>query len=721
MAEVKARADEGGFARCRPCRCQRVSTCAEGGCTVEELSGIESLKEAIRTIPIPGAPPPLSREAAAIGLAFLDMSLRQNHIRRLTERLTLTEHRAATSTTEVDIRLSLLDTGQREASALFQRLTSRSTGIDVESAEERPSVWVPITRMSRRSVSPVEVVDSAWSKLSRLTQFETSGLLASGLYRLLRGILYSSPESREQTALGRFLFQMDESRWLVQAALTTLLTERSRPTKPFQQPSASTAVGGYGKQYRDLAIQVLKEHEALLSTYVQLLNVAVNDYLLVVALDATKDDHLLSYHSPVHSRSIDPFVDRHEPSAGVEQGAANDGHNGAMHRIRAAADLARENLARSVRGGYSSYRVEYISQVPSNLRSYHVVAETLPGVHIDAMSLVTNADEAAARDVAADLRVLAAKLRQESRQPIIEHRLLELELQGVLGRLFELLRRRRWEADQAGQEMTEDELENSSRLAWDCVSGEGVRDHSGQVSSSLLGRDDVTEQALDAAAKEVEAQELGSDFSLENDPASNRAHVYWRRILARPSVGGHTRIRCTLSLSDASGARPGSVLVYVAVVALTIYITGCFLTRSPWPGGFGGRPPAPLELNADAVVAVLLLVPGFLYTRLDLPARHTITAHLRALSRHVAHISIAAAVLVAAAVASGVSGLALQWLFAVSTTVPLLAAIPLVRRPINQREAGPSVAAPSWLRLVGLRQSIGPPDARYHSSGSGHA
>jgi len=401
----------------------------------------------------------------------------------------------------------------------------------------------------------------------------------------------------------------------------------------------------------------------------------------------------------------------------------NDSQDDVVRRIKGAgAYFMREVVPRWARTDYSTYRVEYFAQVPSNLRSYHVVAETEPGVHIQEMSLVTNADEAEARDVVADLRVFAGKLREENRMgTMIEPRLLELELQSVLGRLFELLRRRRWDADQAGAGMAEDQLENSTRLAWACISGEGVRDRTGQVSSSLLGRNDVTEEALDAAAEEVEDQELASDFSLENDPASNRAHVYWRRKSPRPSVGGYTRIRCTLSLSDASGARPGSVLAYVAAVVLTIYITGCFMTRSPWPyGGFGGSPPAPSELNADAVVAVLLLVPGFLYTRLDLPARHTIIGRLRVLSRQVAHICIAASVLLAAAVASGISGSVLLWLFAVSTLVPILAAVPLVRRPVNQRpEAGLPVAMPNWLRLPGHHQPTRPPNAEYHSSGSG--
>lgn len=141
------------------------------------MDGITSLKEAIRTVPIPGSPPPGSREGAAVGLAFLDMALRQNHIRRLTERLTLVEHRAATRTTEVDIRLSLLDNNQRESSRLFEELTSRSPAIESNKDEDgtgRSSIWVPVTRISRRSVAPIDVVDSSGVKLPRLIQYETS-------------------------------------------------------------------------------------------------------------------------------------------------------------------------------------------------------------------------------------------------------------------------------------------------------------------------------------------------------------------------------------------------------------------------------------------------------------------------------------------------------------------------------------------------------------------
>lgn len=119
------------------------------------MDGIDSLRHAIETIPIPGAPPRLSRQGAAVGLALLDTSLRLNHVRRLTERLTVVEHGTARRSTEVDVSLKLLDEGQRQATAQLQDLIGQEHG---ERATSRParqrSLWVPLARLPRRDVSP---------------------------------------------------------------------------------------------------------------------------------------------------------------------------------------------------------------------------------------------------------------------------------------------------------------------------------------------------------------------------------------------------------------------------------------------------------------------------------------------------------------------------------------------------------------------------------------
>jgi hypothetical protein len=93
----------------------------------------------------------------------------------------------------------------------------------------------------------------------------------------------------------------------VHAALIALLTERSGPVTELRHAPTPKTVGGHGQQYRTMAIDIFEKYgTTLLDTYVGLLDVALNDYLLVVALDAATDDHLLSYDSPLHSGKPSP-------------------------------------------------------------------------------------------------------------------------------------------------------------------------------------------------------------------------------------------------------------------------------------------------------------------------------------------------------------------------------------------------------------------------------
>lgn len=239
---------------------------------------MDSLRHAIETIPIPGAPPRMSQPGAAVGLALLDISLRLNHVRRLTERLTVVEHGTARRVTEVDVSLRLLDEEQRQAAAQLQDLIGREHG-EHTSSRESHQLWVPLARLPRRYVTPVDVFDSGGRKLPRLTQHEASRLIASGLYRLLRGILASHEHAQSaKNELNTFLFRVHEPRWLVQQALITLLTERNPPEEDFSLPATAGTVPGYASQCRMMALNILDNYADLLTEYAQLLDMAVRDY-----------------------------------------------------------------------------------------------------------------------------------------------------------------------------------------------------------------------------------------------------------------------------------------------------------------------------------------------------------------------------------------------------------------------------------------------------------
>src|SRR5690606_40352630 len=126
----------------------------------------------------------------------------------------LDEHRTARCITEVDISLGMLEQDQRDAARLYQELRSR--GVVKHQAGQDPNgnaggvMWVPV-QLARRSHAPVDVIDGHGVKLPRLTQYETSRLIASAMYRLFRLILTSHPDVTDANAtiLRDFLYRLD--------------------------------------------------------------------------------------------------------------------------------------------------------------------------------------------------------------------------------------------------------------------------------------------------------------------------------------------------------------------------------------------------------------------------------------------------------------------------------------------------------------------------------
>lgn len=658
------------------------------------MDGFDSLLEAIRTVPLPGAPPRLSLDGAAVGLSFLESGLRLNHVRRLTERITITEHRVASRTTEVDISLGMLDEGQKAAAAIYQNLTSHEKqgqprlGGGPKAELPTPSTWIPVARISRTSAAPVDVHDAAGRKLPKLTQFETSRLLASGMYRLLRGILTGFADARKETELSRLLYKDHEPRWLIQAALLALLTDRNPPALEHHRGTTPDTVPGDGCLGREVAIKLLEHYYTELADYYALLNVALNDYLLVVAVDSTRNEHLLTYASPLRVGS---------PGRSAW------------------------SLARNLRADRRGYIVHYEGKIPAGLRSYHLVVETEHGVDVERMHLATDADAPLVTELTADLRTLAEEYRSRPSKVPGKKKILELELQTTLRRLADLLRRRRWDAGHAGFPLAESRLRATAALSWAATSGE----------ESVIHHPLVQPDALEGAAAELDDQEMHYDLSLENDPVSNQAHAYWRRRATRSLDGAQINTRAAMVLRDTTSTGPISVFWYALSVAVITYLVACFAGHVAWPYPWPGAQPLRSVANPSALITVLLLVPGFLYTRLALPDRHTVTGYLRTLPRLVAHICIGAMAILSAAIAGSLAGEPLAWLFAAASTLPLVTAATMAQpvfsarwqrgrnhRHNTQRELQ-QIGAPRWVdgqRNDATRSLT--PDVVFYSSGS---
>jgi hypothetical protein len=632
------------------------------------VDGISCLREAIETVPVPGAPPRLSRDGAAVGLAFLDAALRLNHVRRLTERLSLVEHGVLHRTTEIEVSLNMLDSGQAEAAMLFRRLASPTLTEADSAAIGKSTMWVPVARTSRRSADPVDVRDAAGTKVPRLTQYETSRLLASGLYRLLRESLTTHPDSSNtDTDLSRILFKVHEPRWLIQAALLTLFTERNRPAgMTVARPTRGT-VDGHVRQYRNLALDVFDNYRDYLKDYSALLNVALNEHLLVVALDTTSEEHLLSFDSPMY-----------------------------VNRRRA---TIAHGLWQTLRASGEGYYVQYHTSIPATLRSYHLVLETAPGVDIRQIYMSTDTDAKTLGSLDSDLQVLAGRLDRQYQAPRGDpaRKVLELEMQTALRKVAEVVRRRRWEASHAGFGLPEQALQATLQLTQAVVAGEATVDDGERLNNSILKHPSVSPGHLRGAVAELAGREMLHDLSLERDPVTNRAHAYWRPPPERSINSGQVRIRAGAILRDATGAGPRDALLYTGVLAGTAYLMACFLTRSVWPYAGSRETFFRLGANAEAVIAVLLVVPGFLYTRLTLPDPHSISGHLRAVPRLVVRICIFSMVIIAAAVAAAGPPSLVRLSFIVGTLLPVASTVLLLRRrPYDRKKALGRMGAPTW-------------------------
>jgi hypothetical protein len=658
-----------------------------------DMDGTTVLRDALLTLPIPAAPPRLSMDGGAVGLGFLDAALRLSHVRRITERLDISEHRIAKRTTELDISINMLTNTQLAAAKSIQALASHSL-IQAPSSRNGSGqvLWVPVARLSRANIGQVDVNDSSGRRLPRLTQYETSRLIASGLYRLLRGILASHRDAlRAEKQLGELLYRVNEPRWLIQSAILTVLTEVSKPGvdgsldgNPFHLDDADVT-----DPYRKMALRLFAENMPILSEFFQLFDVAVNDQIVVVALNPERDDHLLTYELPLYVN--DP---------------------GKWH----------ERLWHLLRASREGYYVRYITDIPAHLRSYHLVAEAVPGVDITQIMLTTNAHQQEVQALVQDLTDMAQYLDDSGSAPSTSGRgrVIDLEIQVLIRQLAEIIRRCKWQAATAG-------VSAPQRCVNTCLAMvKRVEEY--EASMRLDGHDQlaplqtrITKADLRAAAEELRANSLRDDLAVEKQPVNNRAHVYWRRPPPGRRISGRTQIRVGMVLKNRAETSARTVLIYALAVAGIAYLLACFLTNSLWPFAPSYSHKYAHVLNAEAVITILLLVPGFLYTRLELPGHNTVASHLRTVPRLVAYLCITSTAVLAASVAAGGVGRVTQAVFIAGTFVPIMSTFFLTLLGYHQRSTPLTLArlgAPRWatVEAVGHVRPI-VPDVTYTSLG----
>lgn len=682
-------------------------------------SSMDDLRALIQALPLPTAPPTFPQKEAALGLALMDLSLRLDHVARLAEHLTLVDRGHMARSVSVDVDLDAISPHQRE-SLLVPGEARWGHG---------PSLWVPVSRYSRRDLAPVIVKDSTGEVVPRFTHRDSNRVAAAAFVRLLSMLLDAHPDvTVENTVIHKLRHTHQRSRWLIEAAITELVTvgssggERLRtPMDHAQLPDRPLAASGGrrvvdSRDVRDLALVGLDallpvgERNGLAAPFAHLLQLASRQFMLIVLLPLERPRRFLSWDAPLLPAQLPPAPLQH--------------------------------LVRNVLPVNREFVVEYETAIPRSARAYHLTVQVNEEISVRRFLLSTDADNEFVEMLIDDLATLA-----ERGHAVGGHRkLLELELQGIASRLAELGHRRlinlasydAYIADRRGagngnghrsrpvRRMTTAEVIDALRRG-DCSVDvlAAFCGHYAADSLRHLARSELTGAALREVAAGLREFELGHDVTTDNDPREHGAHASWRRpsVDLTPQSTEPVRAVAYLALADEAPALIESITRMVAGVTFVVIGVGTLLMDGPHWLYSGAVTASSVPRQPDAIVAVLLLVPGLLLARLDLPSTNTVLGQLRRFPRSLAVASVAVTTGLAIAVGTLESSRGITRLFQIALAILVVILLcclgEFVARRVRRRNPVPrSARLPRWLREAGHppRRPL-QPDAFFDSRG----
>jgi hypothetical protein len=599
---------------------------------------------ALRRTPIPSAPPLHDPHLEALGLNLLALALRLEHIDRMTESLTLADSTHMARSVSVDIDTNVLTPEQKWA--------LRS---DPDDAVGTPAaVWLPISRYARTGKAAVVVRDAAGNVVPRMPMVETTQALVQGVCKAFRMFLTSDRRTEDpQALLHTVRHDAHRSRWLIEATIAELITAGGRdrsPVPPRRAPGRAPDRATDTDSIRDKAARAIEELFEPGSPFLRLLDVASQDFLLVVEVSTSKAQSFLRYDAPViPARS---------------------------HHLS-----ARNAVARWL-GFRHEFTVRYATLIPRAVKSYHVMLEVPTEIQVRRFFMTSDVDSPALRSLVEDMRAVSASYDQLR---AVTPKLLELELQGIASQLAEFGRRRyrdlesfmsyiegryatfsprpprfpAWtEADTPETSLVPDRPVVTRLAQFSHLYETG---HYPKLADGL-----ITREVLDELADELERAQVDQDVHVDNDPRENAGHAHWQRrpfgFDPQPVEPVASTVYAALvddppSLATNVSKLLLAVLVLVVGFGLVLESTmfsGVPLLRDlnasfhPSPDGAD----SPMS-SADAVVTMLLLVPGLLLSRLDIPSNKTVLGQLRLFPRYVAYTSVVIAGMLALLVAAG--------------------------------------------------------------------
>jgi hypothetical protein len=650
--------------------------------------------------PIPTARPNFARQDQATGLTLLSLALKLEHITRVTESLNLINTDHLSRSVYLDIDLRELTVQQRRALEVHEQPGIGDQITNSTGSTGGSRLWVPISRHSREDLAPVVVRDGSGRVVPRLTQSAVTSAVIAGVAWLFRTYIPSAVRTglRQEPFDHGWKHPMPSAgygedrraRWLIEAAAARLIehgshgttTDGSRP-----QPSDSTE--------RTLAERYLLNLDDRRARHLnELLTLASREYFLVVMLTAENSHQFLTYDAPL---------------------------------IPAVRSLtARRRAWKAMLPVSTEFSVSYVTQLPRAVGSYHVTIDVPEEIDVRRFILSTDADQPSVEDLAR--RIHAVLKVMDSQNPAFD-RLIRIELEEIESCLGLLGQRRRLDLQGFEYYLQNRELPRPQNLGSSPklveqlaslqrtqsdrgapVQESGPKAASENQSMAQLRREDLA--YLADLSHLIRLRDLGYDVSTDNDPRENGAHAQWRPV---PLAFGYPTVepveaKVYLAMADEPPALVGSVAKMIG--ALLVVVVGLYLIAQ--------LSNATKFSQADAVVAVLLIVPGILLARLDIPSTHSVLGRLRKFPRGVAFASVAFTTGLAMAVAVQSTGrtAAFIWCALLLFVLLLLCFVEIFGRSKRRKVLVPSSdAIPSWLRdhfgesrPPGVKAQTHPPD-----------
>jgi hypothetical protein len=616
-------------------------------------------------------------------------------VSRLSEHLRLIDRGHVARSISLDVDTSKLTRSQRQILAVHD-----------PAAAHDGAVWVPVSRYGRSDLAPVVVRDSEDAVVPRMTHRETKQVMVAAMLRLL-DMLIEAHVASVSTSKVHELQANPRSRWLIEAAVMQLVDAGLDDVRPAGRPFSGQAPSSAAKLVvgtRRLASEAL---DGLLAQsrepFAQLLDRACREYALVVLLPQEKARVFLRWDAPL--------LPANRP----------DRAGGLRRFLRATLPVNRE------------FAVEYATNLPRAVKSYHLTVEVSEEIHVRRFLLSSNVDDPFVASLDADLDAISSglpmfRLDSENGSRTTEAKLAELEMQGVASRLAELGRRRRtdleayeryveaaaerfgvWVPPQPVAALDAPEaLERLKRgeCSVDVLSSFADAFANGEYPrlARALAPEDLTR-----IVNGLRPAQVGRDITTDNDPREHGAHAHWRQPTKdlTPASSEPVHAVAYIALADEAPALIESITRMVIGLVIVVLGIGCFLQDGfswilPWTWDDEG---SLLETpkQADAVVAVLLLVPGLMLARLDLPSTNTVLGQLRRSQRAMATLSVCVTTVLAMVVGTvDDPGELTRWFWAAALVLVVLSGLCGVEFAFRgQRRRGRvprSEQIPAWLR-----------------------